>query len=734
MLPVLREELALYAGPPTNDGAPTWSLHDPVRNLFFRIDWLSFEMLSRWHLGDPTAILDAIADETPIEPQEEDFANLAKFLVDSELIQRQDAKSTTWLHEQLQKRRPKISQWLLHHYLFFRIPLWHPNAWLERTGPYVAFFFSAGFRWLTFMVLALGLMQVNRQWDVFKASLMDLFSWQGLLSYFVALVFVKFFHELGHAFTAKRYGCRVPTMGVAFLVLFPMAYTDVNEVWKLTDKHQRLKVGAAGILTELTIAAWSTLLWAMLPAGLVKDGVFLLASTTWISTLIINASPFLRFDGYFLLMDWLDMANLHQRAFAMGRWKLREWLFGLKAAPPEYFQPRRHWGLIFFAYGVWLYRLIVFGGIAIMVYILFPKPLGPFLAAVEIIWFILRPVSMELKVWWALAFPSAIKEPMMPELSQQASAQPNARHPGTGASAPTPVSIFRLAGTWRTLGVLALILAMLFIPWDVRLRSQGLLRPAEIYPLVSPGGARLLAIYQPDDTAVPAETPLMSLDVPDLDHEQAGLRARAISLSWQAEAVGVNPELRKEKQVIEASRQKVETELQGIAGNRGRYQPKAPFAGHFYLDNPDLAPDVWVEKNEQLGVVTDNSRWVVETYLPESQLGRLKVGDKAVFFSETPDVAQLDLRVERIDRDATRILTNGILASTRGGAVLVRETKGGPVPETAVYRVSLSVPAGYMPRVSRQLRGQVVFYGKPKAYMDEFSRAALALIMREAGF
>lgn len=715
MLPLLREELSLYPGPPAGDGAPTWSLHDPVRNLFFRIDWMSFEMLSRWHLGDPVAILDAIAEETPIEPQEDDFANLAKFLVESELIQRQDAKATSWMHEQQQKRRPKISQWLLHHYLFFRIPLWRPNDWLERASPYVQFFYSASFRWLTFLVLGLGLMQVSRQWDVFKASLFDLFSWQGLVSYFTALVFVKFFHELGHAFTAKRYGCRVPTMGVAFLVLFPMAYTDVNEVWKLTSKSQRLKVGAAGILTELTIAAWATLLWAMLPAGLMKDAVFLLASTTWISTLIINASPFLRFDGYFLLMDWLDMANLHQRAFAMGRWKLREWLFGLGVEPPEYFAPRRHWGLIFFAYGVWVYRLLVFGGIAIMVYILFPKPLGPFLAAVEIIWFILRPLSMELKVWMNLAFPPKSQDPM------QATAEP-------------PKSILRLPGTWRTLGILGLILVILFIPWDPRLRSQGLLRPAEIYPLVSPGGARLISITQSDDQPVEAQKPLMSLDVPDLDHEQAALRARAASLNWQAEAVGVNPELRKEKQVIEASRQKIETELQGIAGNRGRYQPKPPFGGHFYLADPDLAPGIWVEKNEQLGMVADTSHWVVETYLPESQLDRLKVGDRAVFFSETPDVAQLELKVRRIDRDATRILTDGILASTRGGKILVRETKAGAVPESAVYRVSLSVPEGYQPRTPRQLRGQVVLYGKPKAYMEEFTRSAAALIMREAGF
>ena len=101
-------------------------------------------------------------------------------------------------------------------------------------------------------------------------------------------------------------------------MLWPVAYTDTNEVWKLTRRDQRLKVAAAGIATELTIAVWAMLAWVWLPDGL-RAMAFLLATTTWVSTVLINASPFMRFDGYFLLSDFLQMPNLHARAFALAR-------------------------------------------------------------------------------------------------------------------------------------------------------------------------------------------------------------------------------------------------------------------------------------------------------------------------------------------------------------------------------------------------------------------------------
>lgn len=372
-LPRLREELDLLPGPSLGDGQPSWTLHDPARNQYLRIDWPTFEILSRWSLDDADAVAAAVSVDTTLKIGASDVMQVAQFLIDNQLAQPSGPDSARKLAEGLEKRQGSPLKWLLHHYLFFRIPLWHPDAWLDRWQLVAARVSSRGFLTLTLFVLLFGLSQVARQWDLFVASLVDTFSGTGLAAYGFALVAVKVLHELGHAFTAKRFGCRVPAMGVAFLVMWPMAYTDTNDAWRLTNRWQRLQVAAAGIGTELLLAAWATAAWALLPDGAWRSAAFVLATTSWIASLAINASPFMRFDGYFILSDWLDMPNLHQRSFALARWKLREWLFALGDPSPEHFSPKRTTGLIAFAWATWLYRLVVFIGIALLVY---PKRLS----------------------------------------------------------------------------------------------------------------------------------------------------------------------------------------------------------------------------------------------------------------------------------------------------------------------------------------------------------------------
>src|SRR3569623_977958 len=214
-LPALREELTLYAGPAAGNGAPTLSLLDPTRNQFFRIDWLTFEILSRWDMDDPQAIAASIRRDTTLDIEKSDLEQVLKFLSDNELLRRSTSQGAQWLHTLASKRRQACAQRLLHHYLFFRIPLLRPDGWRTRTQRYTDPLYSKGFLWITLVALLLGLVEVSRQWDQFTATLIDTFSWQGLLSYALALICIKFLHELGPAYTAKRYGCRVPTMGVA---------------------------------------------------------------------------------------------------------------------------------------------------------------------------------------------------------------------------------------------------------------------------------------------------------------------------------------------------------------------------------------------------------------------------------------------------------------------------------------------------------------------------------------
>ena len=700
MLPPLREELSLYAGPATITGEPTWSLHDPVRNAYFRIDWVTFEILSRWHLPDPQEIVRAVSVETPIQGLEpSDIQIVLRFLSERELLQRSDAAFSRSLAGQVQRQKSNLWTWLLHRYLFFRLPLWKPDAWLGRTHHLVRVFYSPLFFGLSGLALMVGLLQVSRQSDSFSTTLVDLFSWHGLLAYALTLVLVKFAHELGHAFTAKRLGCRVPIMGVAFLVMFPMAYTDVNDAWKLPQRRHRLAVGAAGIITELLIAIWATLAWVLLPDGLLRTSMFLLASTTWIATLLINASPFLRFDGYFLMMDWLDMPNLHARAFALGRWRLREWLFGLEVPPPEQMGSRRQRLLILFAYATWGYRLLVFGGIAVIVYQAFPKPLGPVLAAIEVSWFIILPVLHEMKIW---------REYLS--------------------------NLLRTRPGQRTLGVLVCLLLVVIVPWDTRVEGQGVLKPLESYPLIAPGGARISTMPVSNGAAVPAQALLLILEQVDLQFQHRALVARSAGLSWQVSAAGVDAKLREQQQVIAAKREKVNAEQQGLEKQQRQFVMRAPFAGTFYLTHPDLVAGNWVGKNEKLGELVGSASLRVETYLAEADIDRLRVGDQGVFYPEPGSPGSLKLVVNNIDTDATHELTEGMLASSRGGGIAVREHAKALVPEQALYRVVLSVQAGENSLLLPVLRGRVVIHGKAQNSLVRYVRAGLAVLWREAGF
>ncbi|WP_409522516.1 HlyD family efflux transporter periplasmic adaptor subunit [Nitrincola sp. MINF-07-Sa-05] len=698
--PQLREELALYKSSIAADGSPSWTLHDPARNLYFRIDWLTFEVLSQWHLQDATAICTAIETETTLEPDVTDVEGIVRFLLENELIQRHGEQDTRWFLEQKARHKTSPLTWLLHRYLFFRVPLWKPDAWLQSTQWLVRPFYTRRFFMLTFIVLWLGLFEAARQWERFTATLVDTFTLNGLVAFLITLVFVKFFHELGHAYTAKRFGCRVPAMGVAFLVLFPMAYTDVNEVWKLRQRRQRLCVGAAGVTTELLIAVWALLVWTLLPDGYLRTGAFLLATTTWISTILINASPFLRFDGYFLLMDWLDMPNLHQRAFALGRWRLRELLFRLNEPVPEYLPEHRRRGVILFAWFTWLYRLVVFVGIALLVYWLVPKPLGPFLTAVELTWFIGRPVWNELKEW-GRRMPIIIRSPR--------------------------------------LGVLGLVFAgvllLLIWPWDARISAQGLLQPRTLYTLYAPSASMLTQVYVQSGEKVEAEQVLMVLDNPDLNIQQAQLEPRLNTLLWQEQRVGMDSRLLERRHVLAADRAKVEAERVSISDEQKRNTLRSPYAGLYFALEQNLKPGIWLAASEPLGVVADPGQWQVETFLSEADLERVREQNRAHFYPETPSLRRVDLKVVRIDKDATRSLQSGELALGRGGRIAVRRSASGDlVPEQSIYRVVLEPVGHYQPETAQIQRGRVVILGEPRSIMSRYWRTALAVIIREANF
>ncbi|MET1116706.1 MAG: site-2 protease family protein [Comamonas sp.] len=681
---LLREELDLLPGPVLPDGQPSWTLHDPVRNLFFQLDWASFELLRRWHLADAGAIVADICAETTLHVGAHDVQALQQFLQANALLQPGMHSAAGWAAQRAQRRASKL-QWLLHNYLFFRVPLLRPDRWLGRITPGLEFLFRPAFWWLTALAFLWGLWGVSRSWDAFSATFVDLLSLQGLVAYGVTLLFVKFLHEVGHGVTAKRYGCRVPTMGLAFLVLWPVAYTDTNEVWKLTDRDQRVRVAAAGIITELLVAVWALLAWLWLPEGWPKAMAFLLATTTWVSTLVINASPFMRFDGYFLLSDYLQMPNMHARAFALARWDLRERLFRLGEPAPEYFAPPKRRALVLFAWATWIYRLVLFLGIAALVYHFFIKALGIFLFLVEIVWFIAKPLWSEIKAWRERA----------PQIARSRRARRSA----------------------LIAGALALLL---LVPWPVPVLSSGLLQAplAEGAPVAQ--GAALFALVSPALQAAAATT-----------------QARLQQVAQQSAAAGFDGALRRDWLVLQDRQAEAQAQQGAVRSDAARFQLQAGGAGQLRDVDPDLQAGAWVARRELLGRVVGSAGQEVVAYVAEEALHRVRPGDSGLFIAEGGAGPVLALRVRAIDQDASRSLNEAALASAGGGNVPVRSMQGVLYPERPVYRVVLDVLPSDQPQAltgQHRWRGRVSIRGEWEAPGAQFVRQALSVFWREAGF
>lgn len=693
--PTLREELDLLAGPTQPNAHPSWIIHDPVRHQFHRIDWQGFEILSRWELEDSAAIVASVNRDTPLNIDEDDVKQVLKFVEDQELINQPDAEASTKMAERVKARKSSWWKWLIHHYLFFRVPLFRPDAWLTRWSHVGNFFFSKTFAWVTLIVLFFGIFHVSRQWDHFKGALIDTFSLQGLAAYGVALIAVKILHELGHGFVAKKHGCRVPAMGVAFLVMFPMAYTDTNEAWLVRDRWKRFEISSAGIKTELIVASWSTFIWAMLPDGAIRSAVFFLAAVSWVISVALNASPFMRFDGYFILSDMLDFPNLHGRSFALARWKMREWLFALNEPPPEQFEPWKSRALVAFAFATWLYRFVLFIGIALLIYFMFTKMLGILLFIIEIYWFILSPVRSELLQWW----------------ERRAVIRKSARA--------------KLVG-----GCTVVFIALFILPLPTGIVTSGVFQPGEVWAVVAPGPAKFVSSEVTDGMLVKQGQLLLTLNPPDVLTDVLVTGARLEKLDWQAQTASQADTASTPMALSNSQFKGAAAEAMRARQNFERYQPKAPFTGVYRHTNPDTLPGQWVSKNESIGVLVGPDPWKIEAWVDEYERKRLSVGDVGTFY--TPALSRpVRAYVTDIDEDATRELPDGMLAAPYGGPILVRQQQGKWLPERAMYRVILSPDRKRILPAEQVLRGELSISADWESIAGRYLKSALSTMLRE---
>lgn len=694
-LPPLRQDLRLHDSGPGQDGAPVWSIQDPVRNRFYKIGWLEYECLLRWP-GDPEKIAADIAATTPLAVDAQQVEAFARFLEQHQLLV-VAGEGRQRLIQQLREPGWRHWRWWLHHYLFIRVPLVRPERFLARLLPLVNPLFSPVALALLLGATLLGLILVARQWETFTHSLLDILTPAGLLGFLLALIVSKTLHELGHALVATRQGVRVAHMGVAFLVMWPMLYTDTGESWRLRSHRQRLAISVAGISVEVALAGLATLAWALLDDGALRQAALYLATTGWVLSLALNVSPFMRFDGYFILSDLLNFPNLHERSGAQARVWLRRHVLGFTDVWPEHFPDSQRRALVLFAFCTWLYRFLIFLGIAWAVYAFFFKALGIFLMAVEIAWFIVKPAWSELSVWkqrWQDVLPGR-----------------------------------RL----RLYAGLLLAGLILLIPWPVDVEAQGVAHAERQHLLFAPFPAMLEDLRAAG--AVQAGAHLASFAAPDVSARERRVLAAADALEQRLAGLLETQDGVDQYMALSQKLKEQQAEIQAAREELGRLQLLAAFDGVWRDIDPSLRPGTWLGTREPLGVLLDPSSWVVDAYVEQRQVDRVKPGARADFLPEG-SLTALSAVVVAVDSTRSQRLLHPMLDSRHGGSLSTRQEGSETVLSTALYRVRLhlDIPSDAAHQEMRQQRGVVRIQGEVRSLAWETIKGSLAVLIRESGF
>jgi len=697
----LRQDLDLYNGPRQPDGSPTWTLHDPVRNRFFTIGLMEFEFLRRWGMGSFKDLAQRINQETTLRVSPRHGESLQQFLQQNELLLADDPESVQRFTSMREAEAAGWKRRLLHNYLFFRVPLIKPDRFLGRTLPYIRFIYSRKFALAMVLITLLGLTLVARQWDSFIHTFSYAFTLEGVILFGVTLFVTKIFHELGHAYTAKYYGVRVPTMGIAFLVMWPVLYTDTSESWKLASRRSRLAIGAAGMIAEVGLAGIATLLWNFLPDGAVRSAVFFIAAISWVFTLGINFNPFMRWDGYYLLSDLIGVQNLQERAFAYARWVLREWLFGFGDPPPERFpEEKRRW-LLVYAYSTWIYRFVLFMGIAVLVYHLFFKLAGLAMAGIELYYFIFKPIQKEVGIWYR----------------RRGQIRWNRR-------------------TVRTAALFGLLFGLLLVPWTSHIHAPGLQRSfayTEIYPPI-PAQIRLVNVENGDQ--VRQGDTLFELASPELERRLENVGRRIRTLQMQLAQQSARVDILERHKVIEQQLAEALAEQHGLNAQADQLTLRAPFDGEI-RDMPDgLIPGRWVGDRQPLGRVVNRDRNTLVAYLTEDELIRVQRDATGRFYPDEPSLRPIDVRIREIDYTNTHEFPDPYNASLYGGPVAVSQDPDDPrqlVSHEAIYRVHLEA-SGDIDSPEQVTRGTVRLDAESESILTRIWRMIGAVVVRESGF
>lgn len=689
-----RKDLEVFPGPDEADGTPTYVLFDPIKGQYYKIGLTQMTVMKVLKPGMSfNTLLEEVNNRSSFKVTQKDLEDIFTQAFALNLLAL--PKTSEKVSESAEKAKISFLWWLLINYLYIRIPLTNPDTFLEKTLPYVKILFSFPALILYGILIVSGLIAIGLNFERYIHTFPYFFNLEGVLSYAAAICFIKLLHELGHAYIAKYFKIHVPTMGIAFLVLFPVLYTNVTNAWRLNKRLHRFAISIAGVAVELVLAGLSTLGWVLTEPGLWNSVFFLVSSTTWITSLFLNLNPAMRFDGYYLMVDILGIDNLQQRAFATTRWRLREWFLDLKFPPPEEGLSRKMQNMMMvYSIYTWIYRIFLYTAIALFVYYEFTKALGIFLFFVEVVVFILAPFFSEFKQL----------------VLRRSYFNLNFRAVLTGSLAFLFVLWFLLP--------LPHIKTFPGITDPVYHQDLYIQEPGQVEKIYFKRGDK---VKKGDLVLELSSTPLL-LNIDQIKTEKE-LIQKEIEIFEQQE------EGSRYLAAKEAEFSKIESQLETLLKRKSHLEIIAEISGELYEFSDIIRPGLYLAIGTLIGKIGDLSSTKAIAFIPESESSGIKEGDEATFKLLNP-VKRIQGRVEKIYKTPTPFLRYPALSSLHHGPVPVIKEKDKLRLLDNYYQMEILL--------EKPLRfgqtGVVEIEGPYESKLGNLLRRANNLIRKESGF
>ena len=352
-------------------GLPWFVIQDHTNNVFFRLAEPAYRFIGlldgvrtvgrAWNLA-----AEQLGDDAPTQGE---VIQLLGQLYTANLLQAEVPADTHTLFARYKKRKQREIAGYMMNIMFARIPIFDPDAFLNKWLSLLGWIFSPLGAVIWVAVIAAGvwfIAQLPGWQDKITSRANSMLSPDNLILLYVAFALIKACHEMGHAISCKKFGKQSGTggevhiIGIMFLVFTPIPYVDASSSWALTNKWHRAIVGAAGMWVELAIASVAAMVWANSNDGtVVHNFAYNIMFVAGFSTIVFNANPLLRYDGYYILSDLLEIPNLAQRGKEYIYYLVKRYVWNVRFARNPAHTPAEKFWLFIYAIASFIMRIFV---------------------------------------------------------------------------------------------------------------------------------------------------------------------------------------------------------------------------------------------------------------------------------------------------------------------------------------------------------------------------------------